>query len=58
MKYKIGDRVRIVSVRVHNMSPKGEMDRWLGQVMTISEIGEWFENHYYIMKEDDGGLVK
>lgn len=54
MKYKIGDRVRIVSVRVPGMNPKRKMDRWLGQVMTISAIGEFFDDVYYEMKEDDG----
>lgn len=54
MKYKIGDRVRIVSVRVHGMNPKGKMDRWLCQVMTISEIEVFFDDVYYKMKEDDG----
>lgn len=28
MKYKIGDRVRIVSARVPGMNREGEMDRW------------------------------
>ena len=54
MKYKIGDRVRIVSKRVYGMNREGKMDRWLCQVMTISGIEVFFYDVYYKMKEDDG----
>lgn len=36
-KYKVGDKVRIVDHRTDNMNPFGEMDKWLGKVMTIRE---------------------
>lgn len=45
-KYKVGDKVRIVGHRAYNMSPSGEMDKWLGKVMTIrglSSFGYWME---------------
>ena len=50
MKYKIGDRVRITTDKskggIWNLG--GEMDKWLGKVMTIRDIDE----DCYKMKED------
>lgn len=51
MKYKVGDRVRIIDKRNSLMNCLGEMDCWLGKVMTIEEVCD--ENHYYHMKEDE-----
>ena len=61
MNYKVGDRVRIVDKWVgteQNLS--GYMDKWLGKVMTIRDIGRNFiGTQYYKMVEDksefDGG---
>lgn len=50
MKYKIGDKVRIVDHRTENMNPFGEMNKWLGKVMTIKDLS-WFG---YWMEEDYG----
>lgn len=50
MKYKVGDKVRIVDHRTDNMNPFGEMDEWLGKVMTIRDV---FLSGYR-MKEDCG----
>ena len=49
-KYKCGDKVRIVDHRTDNMNPLGEMDKWLGKVMTIRGLA-WFG---YRMEEDYG----
>ena len=49
-KYKVGDKVRIVDHRTNNMNPFGEMDEWLGKVMTIKDLS-WFG---YWMEEDYG----
>lgn len=49
MKYKVGDKVRIVDHRTYNMNPYGEMNKWLGKVMTIrglSSFGYWMEEDY------------
>ena len=49
MKYKIGDKVRIVDHRTDNMHHFGKMDKWLGKVMTIRERllpGYWMEEDY------------
>ncbi len=49
MKYKIGDKVRIVDYRTYRMNNFGEMDKWLGKVMTIRECllpGYWMEEDY------------
>lgn len=50
MKYKIGDRVRIVSKWGDgcNQNLKGKMDKWLGKVMTVRDAGIAF----YRMVED------
>lgn len=37
-KYKVGDKVRIVDHRTDNMNHFGEMDKWLGKVMTIRRL--------------------
>lgn len=49
-KYKVGDRVRIVDHRTDNMNHFGEMDKWLGKVMTIRRL---FLSGYR-MEEDCG----
>ena len=36
-KLKPGDKVRIVRERVFGMNDMGEMDKWLGKVMTVKE---------------------
>ena len=55
MKYKTGDRVRIVSERTKNMNLDGDMDKYLGKVVTISGIKTTIiTGGYYIMKEDNG----
>lgn len=48
-KLKPGDKVRIVSERVDGMNMSGEMDKWLGKVMTVR--GRW--NEYSIQMEED-----
>lgn len=57
MKYKVGDRVRIVSGGTKNMSFNGIMVKYLGTVMTVKEARETYASGipcYYKMVEDDG----
>lgn len=57
MKYKKGDRVRIVSGGTKNMSFNGIMVKYLGTVMTVKEARETYASGipcYYKMVEDDG----
>ena len=54
MKYKVGDRVRIVDYRTVHMNSSGKMDKWLGKVMTIRDrflSGYWMQEDY---GENDG----
>ena len=50
MRYKVGDRVRITTdkSKSNKWNSKGEMDKWLGKVMTIKYV-DW---DYYEMEED------
>lgn len=50
MKYKVGDKVRIVSEwgKGCYQNKKGKMDKWLGKVMTVKSAGET----WYRMVED------
>lgn len=48
-KYKVGDKVRIVDHRTVHMHHFGEMDKWLGKVMTIRDLsspGYWMREDY------------
>lgn len=38
MKYKVGDKVRIIDKRNSLMNCLGKMDCWLGKVMTIEKV--------------------
>lgn len=51
MKYKVGDKVRIVSEWGDGcgQNNRGEMDKWLGKNMTIRAI---YYGCSYKMKED------
>lgn len=52
MKYKVGDKVRIVSKKTGVCwNSEGKMDKWLGKVMTIRDT---LSDSLYSMKEDDG----
>jgi len=50
MKYKVGDRVRIVDEWRPGCKEniEGQMDRWLGQVMTIRQVKD---NHYKMVED-------
>ena len=53
MKYKVGDKVRIVSEWGEgcHQSPYGEMNKWLGKVMTIINVD--CDMECYKMREDE-----
>lgn len=55
MKYKVGDKVRIVSKRTDKMNKLGQMDKYLGTIMTIDEIihGAFTGEKAYAMNEDE-----
>lgn len=58
MKYKKGDRVRIVSNRTTDMDSNGKMDKYLGTIITIKDIHHRAfiseTSCYYEMVEDRG----
>lgn len=50
MKFRAGDKVKIVKKRTIKMANLGSMDKYLGKIMTIARIdGDWYK-----MKEDEG----
>ena len=52
-KYKVGDRVKIVSRKTGTCwNPDGQMDRWLGKTMTIARLCGDGSDRYCTMKED------
>ena len=55
-KYKVGDKVRIVSERPSSRGFTDTMCKYLGTVMTISKVIE-SDNPSYKMEEDKGGLA-
>lgn len=53
-KYKVGDRVKIVSRKTGTRwNPDGYMDKWLGKTMTIARLCGDGSERCYKMKEDD-----
>lgn len=56
MKYKIGDRVRIVSKHPFE-SYAPDMDKYLGKIMTITHSGADDKGAYYFMEEDTGCFI-
>lgn len=55
MKYQVGDKVRIVSVKSGECwNPEGKMDKWLGKIMTIKKVSGVFKTYgeSYSMIED------
>lgn len=56
MKYKVGDKVRIVS-EWHNgccQDDSGEIDKWLGKVMTVRYVGKLLYRMVEDAKDNDG----
>lgn len=57
MKYKVGDKVRIVSKWGKGcfQSPNGEMDKWLGKIMTVRYVGIKFYKMVEDIKDNERG---
>lgn len=56
MKYKVGDRVRIVSEWGEGccQNALGKMDKWLGKIMTVKYVGRSWYRMVEDTKEPDG----
>ena len=50
MNLNVGDKVLIVNERTYTMDRRGNMDKYLGRVMTIDDI----DGRRYYMIEDSG----
>ena len=48
-RYNVGDKVRIISTRGESWNCSGEMDKWMGKIMTIGEV---VSENLYKMEED------
>lgn len=57
MKYKVGDKVRIVSEwgKGCYRTSNGKMGKWLGKIMTIKHVGEFFYRMVEDAKDNEGG---
>ena len=54
MKYKPGDKVKIVSEPPEGLNWNDEMDKYLGKVMTIKNI--WYGKSYLMIEDDSEWL--
>lgn len=52
-KYKVGEKVKIVSERTRLMNPDGKMDKYLGTTMTIKEVDGNRVNPYKMEEDED-----
>ena len=57
MKYKVGDKVRIVNKWGKGccQNSSGKMDKWLGKIMTVRYVGKGWYQMVEDRKEDIGG---
>lgn len=51
MKYKVGDKVVVVSNRVKRMNPDGKMDKWLREIMTVDHVVGLYDPIYYMYED-------
>lgn len=49
MKYKVGDKVKIVEKMTDSMV--SDMEEWLGKTMTIDKVNQ--KQYFYLMAEDN-----
>lgn len=56
-KYKVGDKVRIVSEWNEKTNEVSSMDKWLGKVMTIREVLTIYVGPAYKMEEDKNDVT-
>ena len=54
MTYRVGDKVRIVSVKNEGRwNPEGKMDKWLGKVMTIRKVNVVNPETYNMLEDQE-----
>lgn len=54
MNLKVGDKVKLKNRRGSYWNQEGEMDKYMGKVVTISNIYSFTERQVFTIKEDDG----
>lgn len=53
MKFKVGDKVKLKNRRGGNWNPEGMMDKYIGKIVTISNINPTSFDTYFEIEEDE-----
>lgn len=54
MEIKIGDKVKLKNRRGKGWNSDGMMDKYIGKIVTVSDIHQGFLENGFTIKEDDG----
>lgn len=54
MKLKVGDKVKLKNRRGKSWNSDGMMDKYIGKIVTVSDIHQGFFRNGFAIKEDDG----
>lgn len=54
MKLKVGDKVKLKNRRGKSWNSDGMMDKYIGKIVTVSDIHQGFFENGFAIKEDDG----
>lgn len=54
MKLKVGDKVKLKNRRGNGWNSEGMMDKYVGKIVTVSDIYQGYSGNGFTIKEDDG----
>ena len=54
MKLKVGDKVKLKNRRGVSWNSDGMMDKYIGKIVTVSDIHQGYSGNGFTIKEDDG----
>ena len=54
MKLKVGDKVKLKNRRGKGWNSDGMMDKYIGKIVTVSDIHQGYSGNGFAIKEDDG----